>query len=213
MTLDKRYDEVMEYIEVTPEMRQRILENIEQRDLPTAVPRKTVRFPHIRQLVTLAACLAAVLVGALTLPNLIQRPDNPDVFAPGDGIVQVGSVKELSEKVGFEINEWNSLPFHVEATSYTAYWQDVAEIAYSGEGQTAVYRKGIGSEDVSGDYNVYEAETKISAGDTLVTLKGDGGAYVLAIWKDGDYAYSISVSDEMSESSWEALLNQGLSGG
>ena len=154
-------------------------------DMEKEPSRKVMRFPYVRRIAAAAACLAMVLVGALTLPGLFQSPEEPVVLSPGDGIVQVSSVEELAERVGFAVNEWNSLPFHVEATSYTAYWQDVAEIAYSGEGQTAVYRKGIGSEDVSGDYNVYEAETKISAGNTLVTLKGDGGAYVLAIWKDG----------------------------
>ena len=81
---------------------------------------------------------------------------------------------------------------------------------YSGGGQTAVYRKGTGSEDVSGDYNAYETETKIFVGDTLVTLKGNGGTYALAVWRDGDYACSISVSEGMSENSWEALLTSGL---
>lgn len=210
--MGKRYDEVMEHVEVTPEMRQRILKNIEQADLTKAAPRKVVRFPYIKQLATLAACLAVVLVGALTLPSLFQDPDEPDVLSPGDGIVQVSSVEELGERIGFEVNEWNSLPFQVEETTYTAYWQDVAEIVYSGEGQTAIYRKGTGSENVSGDYNIYETETEISVGDTSVTLKGNGGAYTLAIWKDGDYAYSISTSVGMSESSWKALLNQDLSG-
>ena len=179
--MGKRYDEVMEHIEVTPEMRRRILKNIEQSDLTKAAPRKVVRFPHIKQLATLAACLAVVLVGALTLPSLFQGPDEPDVLSPGDGIVQVSSVEELGERVGFEVKEWGSLPFQVEETTYTAYWQDVAEIVYSGEGQTAIYRKGTGSEDVSGDYNIYETETEFSVGDNSVTLKGNGGAYTLAI--------------------------------
>lgn len=210
--MGKRYDEVMEHIEVTPEMRRRILKNIEQTDLTKATLRKVVRFPHIKQFATLAACLAVVLVGALTLPSLFHGLDEPDVLSPGGSIMQVSSVEELGERVGFEVNEWNCLPFQVEETTYTAYWQDVAEIVYSGEGQTAIYRKGTGSEDVSGDYNIYETETEFSVDGTSVTLKGNGGAYTLAIWKDGDYAYSISTSVGMSESSWKALLNQDLSG-
>lgn len=209
--MGKRYDEVMEHIEVTPEMRQRILKNIEQADLTKAAPRKVVRFPYIKQLAALAACLAVVLVGALTLPNLFQDPDDPngpDVLAPGDGIVEVSSVEELAEKVGFEINEWSSLPFQVEETVYIAYWQELAEIVYSGEGQNAIYRKGIGTEDVSGDYNIYESETKISMGDVTVTLKGNSGTYTLAIWTDGDYAYSISLSEGIPENSWKAFLNE-----
>ena len=208
--MGKRYDEVMKHVEVTPEMRRRILRNIEQADLTEAAPRKVVRSPYLRRLATLAACLAVVFVGTLTLPGLFQNPDELHVLSPGDGIVQVSSVEELAERVGFEVSEWKDLPFQEEETTYIAYWQDMAEIVYSGEGQTAVYRKGTGSEDISGDYNVYESEVKISAGGTPVTLKGDGGAYSLAIWKDGDYAYSLSVSEGMPESGWEAIFNANL---
>ena len=179
-------------------------------DMEKEPSRKVMRFPYVRRIAAAAACLAMVLVGALTLPGLFQSPEEPVVLSPGDGIVQVSSVEELAERVGFAVNEWNSLPFQVEETTYTAYWQELAQIVYSGGGQTAVYRKGTGSEDVSGDYNAYETETKIFVGDTLVTLKGNGGTYALAVWRDGDYACSISVSEGMSENSWEALLTSGL---
>lgn len=205
--MGKRYDEVMEHIEVTPEMRQRILKNIEQADLKKVAPRKVVRFPYIKQLATLAACLAVVLVGALTLPSLFQGPDDPGVLSPGDGIVQVSTVEELAETVGFEVDELNGLPFQVEKTTYTAYWQELAEIVYSGEGQTAIYRKGTGSEDVSGDYNIYETETEISAGNATVTLRGNSGIYTLAIWADSNYSYSISLSEGMQESSWKVFFS------
>lgn len=205
----------MEHIEVTPEMRQRILKNIEQADLSTAAPQKAIRFPHIRQLAALAACLAIILVGALALPNLFHgtddpnspdNPNGPDVLAPGDGIVQVGSVEELSEKAGFKVDEWSSLPFQAEEAIYTAYWQDMAEIAYSGEGQTAVYRKGIGLEDVSGDYTTYESEIEIAARNTTVALKGNGNAYTLAAWTDGTYSYSLALSNGITEAEWQEIL-------
>jgi len=209
MILGKRYDDVMEHIEVTPEMYQRILTHIKQMDLTKDTPHKTIRFPSIKQLAALAACLAVVLVGALTLPDLFQPSNDPDhsgVLATGNGIIQVDSVEELTENVGFEIAELNGLSFQVQKITYTAYWQKLAEIVYSGEGQTVVYRKGIGSEDVSGDYNVYEAETEILVGDTAVTLKGNNKTYTLAIWIDDEFTYSISLSEGMTENEWERLL-------
>lgn len=206
--MGKRYDEAMEHIEVTPEMRQRILRHIEQTDLTKDTSGKIVRFPHIKQLATLAACLAIVLVGALTLPNLFHNSDGPNVLAPGGDIVQVSSMGELAETVGFEVEGLSDLPFQVEETTYTAYWQDVAEIVYSGEGRTAVYRKGTGSEDISGDYNVYESEKNIAVGDTVVTLKGNGGTYALAIWTDGEYAYSVALSHAMDKNSWKDFFTR-----
>lgn len=211
--MDKRYDEIMEHVEVTPEMRRRILKQIGQTDLTKNAPPKVIAIPRIRRLAAMAACLVVVLVGALTLPSLTDGPDHPDVpdapdvLAPGNGIVQVASVEELSETVGFEVVGCSRLPFQVEEATYTAYWKELAEIVYSGEGQSAVWRMGIGTEDVSGDYNIYDSETEISVGGIAVTLKGNDGIYTLAIWTENKYAYSISLSDGLTENEWQALFD------
>lgn len=78
-------------------------------------------------------------------------------------------------------SEWRTpnLPFTPEQTTYLSYWQEMAEIVYAGEGQTATYRKAPGIADVSGDSNDYTAETVIQAGGCSVALKGTGEAYVL----------------------------------
>lgn len=206
--MSKRYDELMEHIDVTPEMRRRILSHIKQVDMTKDTAEKMVRFSHIRKFAALAACLAVVLVGVLTLPSLFYVPDNPDVIAPGDGIVQVSSVDELAEQVGFEVAGLDCLPFVADEVTYTAYWQDLAEITYSGDGQTAIYRKGTGSEDVSGDYGTYEDKTEVMADNVSVTLKGNNGSYSLATWTDGNYGYSIALSHGMDEDSWYALLKR-----
>ncbi|MCM1430740.1 MAG: hypothetical protein NC121_17965 [Blautia sp.] len=206
--MNKKYDEVMGHIEVTQEMRQRILEHVGQTGLPKGASEKIIRFPYIKQFAALTACLVIVLVGVLVLPRIYQDPDEPEVLAPEDGIVQVFSVGELEEKVGFEIPELSGLPFPVQEVVYTAYWQELAEAAYCGEGKTVVYRKGIGSGDVSGDYNIYESETEIFVDGIAVTLKGGEGKYILAVWTDGEYAYSVSFSQAMEENSWKKFFNE-----
>lgn len=204
--MNKKYDEIMEHIEVTPEMRQRILGNIQNMDLTEKKSAKVIQLPQWRRFATLAACLALVLVGALTIPNLLPQGqvDPPDLV--DGGIVEVATLEELKEAVGFEVTDWDSLPFQAEGTSYTAYWQDMAEIVYNGEGQTAAYRKGKGTEDISGDYNDYEAKTVVILNDISVTLKGDGEIYTLAIWTDGGFSYSLSLETGVSESEWESIL-------
>lgn len=208
--MNKKYDEVMEHIEVTPEMRQRILKNIRQVDLTKRKPAKVVQFPQWKQLATLAACLAIVLTGILTVPQILNPgADNPYIeHNPVADIVEVNTVEELSEEVGFPINEMSALPFQVEDTIYIAYWKEVAEITYTGDGQTAVYRKGTGSSDISGDYNIYNSEIEMSVNDYNVTLKGNDNIYSLAIWTDGDYSYSLSLSDGKKESEWKVILTE-----
>lgn len=204
--MSKRYDEIMEHIEVTPEMRQRILNNIQNTDLSENTHTRIIRFPYLKQFAAIAACFVLVLVGAMTMPNIFTNHNNPDVLVPGDGIVEVSTAEELSDRVGFEVTEWTDLPFHSEQVTYTAYWQEMAEIVYTGEGQTAVYRKGIGSDDVSGDYNIYEAETEIFVNNVTIVLKGNNGAYTLAIWTDGGFSYSLSLSEGKTESEWKNIF-------
>lgn len=210
MILDRKYDEIMKRIEVTPEMRRRILDNIQDIDLSEKKTVKVIR-PRWKQFGTLAACFALVLVGALTLPRML--PSNPPpaniVGNPVGDIVQAASVQELSQTVGFDVADLEHLPFTPEQTTYLAYWKSMAEINYSGEGQTAVYRKAPGDSDVSGDFNEYSAETVIQAGGHSVTLRGTDDAYVLAIWTDGDYVCSLSLSHGIPAALWQSIIPNG----
>lgn len=211
MTLNRKYDEVMDKIQVTPEMRRRILSNIEDMDFSEKKLAKVIRFPHIRRVAAIAACLAVVLVGALTLPNYLTPGPLPTdmVGNPSEGIVEVASVRELSQAVGFDVDDLNNLPFTPEQTAYLSYWQEMAEIVYTGEGWTATYRKAPGIADVSGDSNEYTAETVIQVDGQSVALRGTGEAYVLAIWNDGDYAYSLALSQGIPDDQWEAIIPGG----
>lgn len=203
--MDNKYDEVMEHIEVTPKMRNRILSNIENMDLAEKKQEKIVRFPNVRRFATLVACLAIVLVGALTLSKLLNISNEPPAVGNND-IVEVFSAEELSETVGFEVSEPGNLPFEPESVVYTAYWAEMAEIIYTSGEQTVVFRKGIGSDDVSGDYNSYELTNEISVNDIDITLKGNGKNYTLAIWTDSEFAYSLSLSEGIGEAAWVSIL-------
>lgn len=132
--------------------------------------------------------------------------DTPGFVQGGADIVELDSAAALSAAVGFEVNDID-LPFTPEQTEYISYWHELAEIYYTGEGKTACYRKAAGTVDCSGDYNVYTDVTEFEAGSITVTLKGDAGQYTLAIWTDGSYSYSISLSDCLSLSDWQALMN------
>lgn len=69
--MSKSYDEIMEEIQVTDEMRDRILQNIAKTDIQkeSSGKRKT-RFYQWQKYSLTAACLALLLVGAAALPRL-----------------------------------------------------------------------------------------------------------------------------------------------
>ena len=170
----------------------------------------------VTKLLSMAACLAVIIAAASALRSPAQvstsddlqtnEGDTPGFVQGGADIVELDSAAALSAAVGFEVNDID-LPFTPEQTEYISYWHELAEIDYTGEGKTACYRKAAGTEDCSGDYNVYTDVTEFEAGSMTVMLKGDAGQYTLAIWTDGSYSYSLSLSDGLSLSDWQALMN------
>ena len=193
-----KYEQIMDKIEVTPEMRQRVLQNVE------AAQRKKQR-RMLRQLVSLAACLMIVVCCWYAWkPGQTKEPEQGMLAA--SQIETVDSLEALSEKTGLPLAELTRLPFAVEHTEYVSYWENMAEIQYFGSTDTLRYRKSQGTEDNSGDYNVYAKNTETEVSGNTVTLKGENGDYTLAVWTDGQYAYSISVTAPLSQEAFLALI-------
>ena len=197
-----KYDEVMEKLEVTPEMRARILQNVEtQMAEPCKKPNRLRRFA------ALAACLAILLVGAAALPKLISSPtpeESETMIA--NGMVEVTSKEELSEAVGFPVKSAQSLPFFPQSIYYTSYWGEMAQIDYANGGSMACFRQSLGEEDNSGDWSEYPAQKSLTVNGCAVTLKGEADSYTLAIWQDGTYSYSLSLSAGQPASVWESIV-------
>lgn len=196
MTL--KYEEIMDRVEVTPEMRQRVLSNLEQARKP--------KRPALRQLMSLAACLAIVLCCWYAWkPRQQTQVENPGAQGASQ-IENVASLEALSQKTGVPMKELTGLPFDVEATQYVSYWGELAEIQYFGQTDSLCYRKSHGTEDNSGDYNVYSQVKTLDVSGCAVTLKGGAEGYSLAAWTDGTYAYSISASKPLTEETFRGLL-------
>lgn len=193
-----KYEEIMDRVEVTPEMRQRVLSNLEQARKP--------KRPALRQLMSLAACLAIVLCCWYAWkPRQQTQVENPGAQGASQ-IENVASLEALSQKTGVPMKELTGLPFDVEATQYVSYWEELAEIQYFGQTDSLCYRKSYGTGDNSGDYNVYSQVKTLDVSGCAVTLKGGAEGYSLAAWTDGTYAYSISASKPLTEETFRGLL-------
>lgn len=209
MILRQAYREVMDHIAVTEDMRERVLQHIRTMDLPAAKDR--ARTVWTRRLAA-AACFAVLVVGAVTLPQIhtpSQGENPPEVEHGVWNRTQAASLEELSQVVGFAVEGLETLPFPVVETSYTAYGKEMAEVTYTGETQSLVYRKTAGSTDPSGDYTAYSHVLVLELETGTVTLKGEEGSYCLALWEDGTYSYSARTSQGYSQDQWVQLLESG----
>lgn len=198
MILESRYDEVMEHIEVTPAMYHRIMRKLGNVDF-TPKQSAVMSFRNYHKYVSIAACFMVLLVSSVLIYNNINSSNQPPPIQIVSGIEECPSIAELSKTVGFEVYQVQTLPFHVEQTQYVSYWKNLAQIIYSGEGNTLAFRMSAGSEDNSGDDSEYSNQQTISIGNIVITLKGHGTIYRLAIWHSKGYSYSVNVSDGISK--------------
>lgn len=206
--MSKAYVEIMERIEVTKEMRERVICRAEEAvygNTGREAVRKAKKVTRRRKYLAAAACVMLVIMGAAVIPNL-QGPwqDTQN----GNPVAECGSVSELAEKAGFPVSEVSGLPFNISGEKYSL-TDGIAEIEYTGSNnETAVFRKSAGSEDNSGDSTDYDKTVTafLNHGKTKTTLKGSGNTYKFASWTRGGYSYSVVMSQGISETKWNKIV-------
>lgn len=198
MTLSKSYKKIMEKIEVTEEMRSRILENVQNRVISEEAERSDKIVPAFKwkKLSCYAACILLLLVCAVTLPRIGNQGPGNMVVAPS--VTDCSSLNELSHAAGFAVQEITALPFEAESISYTWFDDAIAEIVYEGKENGLTLRQSKGEADNSGDYNEYEQIDSFAIDGSSVTIKGSNEAYVLAIWQKDGFSYSITLENGIS---------------
>lgn len=200
--MKNRYDEVMEHIEVTDEMRDRILNNITSLNLEKT-PVKAAPSPNYRRYLSIAACFVFLIVGSVFIHNAVNVPSDPPIQGTPD-IVTYQSVHELSDSIGFTVKEIQELPFEIESVKYTSYWGELADIEYVGSDNTAIFRMAVGDEDVSGYFDEFTSIESHKVNGYDVTIKGNDDQYILALWQKDGYSYSVQFGEMVSE---QEMLN------
>lgn len=212
MILSKKYHTIMDQIRVTDDMKARILDNL-QKSPPDKKDESRRYFTRNRKSLCIAACLAMILVGILTLPSLSAPPSKPTppVTALHNSIKQLDSVSALSDAVGFDVMVFEQMPFTVDQMQYTSYQNKLAEISYIGKDSTAIFRQASGCDDISGDYTIYPVINEYTIGNIPVTLKGSSeDAYTLAIWNTEDFSYSLRLSSAVTAETFISIISQQL---
>ena len=209
--MKKSYEDIMERVEVTDQMKARILSRIQAEPFEAPSASKIVPFRKYKRFASLAACFAILAVGIwgmvkITAP-VSETPPISGVQVVPD-IAEAASAEALSELVGFDVDDVQGLPFTPADTVYTAYWGQMAEIQYQNDGTEAIFRKSIGTEDISGDFNSYDTVQELTIGDITATLKGNSGTYFLAVWSHSGFSYSLSIPSGAPQEAWVRMISQ-----
>ena len=109
---------------------------------------------------------------------------------------ETADIEELRRLAGYAFKMPTYVTEGYKIDSTTLILGELIQISYrSAEDEEINYRTEKGSGDISGDYNVYDTSEELQVGGNTVTVKGIGGKYYLAIWEDGESAYSLGMSE------------------
>lgn len=126
---------------------------------------------------------------ATTTTEEILIGDNTQIPNP---FVDCDTLADASALAGFDIIVPDSVDGYEERT-ITAMENDMIQVLYlHGDDQICI-RKAVGEEECSGDYNEYSEEKIVTVGDREITMRGNNGKVMVAVWTEGGYSYSIGV--------------------
>lgn len=115
--------------------------------------------------------------------------DNTQIPNP---FVDCDTLADAAALAGFDIIVPDSVEGY-EERAITAIENDMIQVLYLHGDDEICVRKAAGDEDCSGDYNAYSEEKTVTVGDREVTLRGNNGKVMVAVWTEGGYSYSIGV--------------------
>ncbi|MDS0528398.1 hypothetical protein NNC19_22165 [Clostridium sp. SHJSY1] len=123
----------------------------------------------------------------------------------GGTIKEYKTLEEAEEVIKFKINRIKEIPDGFKLDYIYVIANDVIEIEYNSGKDIAKFRAGKVSENISGDYNIYENENTCEINGINIKLDGIKNKVInLATWKKADIYYSISSENGIDE---EIILN------
>lgn len=133
----------------------------------------------------------------------------------GDGNAQIANpyvdcetLEEAGELAGFDISVPEEIDGGYAQSTIQAIENEMIQVVYTTEaGDEITLRKGLGTEDISGDYNEYAEENTLEVDGVSVATRGAEGTVNAATWSDGTYAFSITASAGLSSESVSALVS------
>ncbi len=199
MILESRYNKIIKNVEVTSEMHDRILNNINNLSLDKEAS-KVIYFSNYRKYLSIAACFLVLLAGTVIIEKTINLSDTPPVeMAPTEGITDYSTLEKLSEAVGYTVKELQDIPFTIDTVQYTSFGGELAQIRYTGQNNTVTLRMSLGAEDISGDYSEYADIMIRTINGYDITMKGNNDRFRLAVWQYDGFSYALHFEEEVSE--------------
>ena len=144
----------------------------------------------MKKLFTIILC--AIMVLSFTACS--QKSNNTQIPNP---FLDCKTLKDAEKIAGFKVTAPDKIPEGYTEDVIQAIKGDLVQIIYKNGENEITFRqakKGKEIEDISGDYNEYDEKNTIMIGDLEVVIKGNGGKVSNALWTNGEFIFSITVT-------------------
>ena len=109
---------------------------------------------------------------------------------------EYSSLADAEKAAGFKLTLPEKMPEGYIQKSIETIQNDMIQVFYENGEKEILIRKAKGSDDISGDYNEYRENKKLTIGNLQVSTRGNDGKVSVVTWVDDEYTYSISVGFE-----------------
>ena len=111
---------------------------------------------------------------------------------------ECSSLEEAGKLAGFSFTAPETVDGYTERY-IAAIENEIAQVIFSnGDDSELYFRKGVGGDDISGDYNTYDVTEEQTIDGHTVLCKGNDGLIYTATWTDGEYSYAVMCDAGMS---------------
>lgn len=161
-------------------------------------------------ILTLCAMMAVTAAGCGNQKDMPAK-DNADSTVSVNDVqipnpfVDCESMEDAKKIAGIDMEVPDEITGYDKAV-IQAVENDVIQVIYESGEDRILIRKAAGSEDISGDYNVYEKETEYTVDNVTITCKSNDNKNYVIMWTDGDFTYAIDSDAGIDEELTQQLV-------
>lgn len=117
------------------------------------------------------------------------------------------TLEDAAETAGFDLAVPDTIGEYTSRTIQAVEGSMIQVFYKNADGSRIYIRKGVGPDDISGDYNDYSETSVEEIGSLQVTMKGENGRISVAVWTSGGYVFAIGAQNApMAMSAMRALI-------
>lgn len=154
----------------------------------------------------LGTALALSLVACGSNDNPAADNSKPGAVQPPSNYVDCDTLEEAIEMAGIEISIPEVIKGYDDCTFRANKTDGMIEVIFQNDDDEIRFRKGLGDEDISGNYNDFSEKNDVNVDGSTVQIKGSDGKVNIATWSKDGYSYSIDSTKAMDKTVMTDLI-------